>query len=45
MVYDYAGDLRDRTTELLVTAGASVAVLAVLALLLIGVAPGHVNLS
>ena len=44
-VYDYAGDLRDRATGLALTVGASVAVLGVLAFLLIGVAPGHVNLS
>ncbi|HEY6473581.1 MAG TPA: rhomboid family intramembrane serine protease [Acidimicrobiales bacterium] len=44
-VYDYAGDLRDRTTSLVLTVGASVGVLAVLGLLLTGVAPGHVNWS
>ncbi|HWD54570.1 MAG TPA: rhomboid family intramembrane serine protease [Acidimicrobiales bacterium] len=44
-VYDYAGGLRDRTTGLILAAGGSVAALAVLALLLTGVAPGHVNLS
>jgi membrane associated rhomboid family serine protease len=44
-VYDAAGDLQDRTAGLAVTIGASAAVLAVLALLLVGVAPGHVNLS
>jgi membrane associated rhomboid family serine protease len=44
-VYDYAGDLRDRTTGMVLTVGASVVVLVVLGLLLTGVAPGHVNLS
>ncbi len=44
-VYDYAGGLRDRTAGLVLATGASVAVLAVLGLLLTGVAPGHVNLS
>jgi membrane associated rhomboid family serine protease len=44
-VYDYAGDLRDRATGLVLTVGASVGVLAVLGLLLTGVAPGHVNWS
>ncbi len=43
--YDYAGGLRDRTAELAVTIGASAVVLALLALLITGVAPGHVNLS
>jgi membrane associated rhomboid family serine protease len=44
-VYDYAGDLRDRTTAMVLTVGAPVAVFVVLGLLLTGVAPGHVNLS
>jgi membrane associated rhomboid family serine protease len=44
-VYDYAGGLRDRTAGLALTVGASVVTLAVLALLLTGVAPGHVNLN
>jgi membrane associated rhomboid family serine protease len=44
-VYDYAGDRRDRTTGMVLTVGSSVVVFAVLALLLTGVAPGHVNLS
>jgi membrane associated rhomboid family serine protease len=44
-VYDYAGDLRDQTTALVLTVGTSVAVLVVLGLLLVGVAPGHVKLS
>ena len=43
-VYDYAGDLRDRNTALVLTVGGSVAVLAVLALLITSVAPGHFNL-
>jgi membrane associated rhomboid family serine protease len=45
LVYDFAGNLRDRTAELAVTIGGSAAILAVLALLLTGIAPGHVNLS
>jgi membrane associated rhomboid family serine protease len=45
LAYDYAGGLRDRTAGLVLTVGASVATLAVLALLLTGVAPGHVNWS
>ncbi len=44
-LYDSAGSLRDRTTELAVTIGGSAAVLGLLALLITGVAPGHVNLS
>ena len=44
-VYDYAGDRRDRTTEMVLTVGSSVVVFAVLGLLLTGVAPGHVNLN
>jgi membrane associated rhomboid family serine protease len=44
-VYDYAGDVRDRTTGLVLTVSTSVVVLVVLGLLLTGVAPGHVNLS
>jgi membrane associated rhomboid family serine protease len=44
-IYDYAGGLRDRTAGLALTVGASVVTLAVLALLLTGVAPGHVNLN
>jgi membrane associated rhomboid family serine protease len=43
--YDYAGGLRDRRAELALTVGASVVTLAVLAVLLTGVAPGHVNLN
>jgi membrane associated rhomboid family serine protease len=44
-VYDYAGELRDRTTALVLTVGGTVAVLAVLALLITSIAPGHFNLS
>jgi membrane associated rhomboid family serine protease len=45
LAYDAAGRLRDRTAELALTAGASVATLGILALLITGVAPGHFNLS
>jgi len=45
LVYDLAGNLRDRTAELAVTVGGSAAVLAVLVLLLTSVAPGHVSWS
>jgi membrane associated rhomboid family serine protease len=45
LLYDYAGGLRDRATELAITVGGSVVVLGLLALLITGVAPGHVNLS
>ncbi len=44
-VYDYAGELRDRTTAQLLTVGGSVAVLALLALLITSIAPGHLNLG
>ncbi len=44
-LYDYAGGLRDRTRELAITIGGSAAILAILALLITGIAPGHVNLS
>jgi membrane associated rhomboid family serine protease len=44
-VYDYAGELRDRTTAQVLTVGSSVAVLALLALLITSIAPGHFNLS
>ncbi len=44
-LYDYAGGLRDRTAALALAIGGSVAVLGLLALLITGVAPGHVNLS
>jgi membrane associated rhomboid family serine protease len=45
LLYDYAGGLRDRGAQVLLTVGGSVAVLAVLALLLTAVAPGHFNLN
>ncbi len=45
LLYDYAGDLRDRAAGLAVAVGGSVAVLGLLALLIAGVAPGHVNLA
>jgi hypothetical protein len=45
LAYDYAGGLRDRTAEVLLTLGTSVVVVAVLAFLLTGVAPGHFNLG
>ncbi len=45
LLYDYAGDLRDRNMGLVLTVGGSVAVLAVLALLITSVAPGHFNFS
>jgi membrane associated rhomboid family serine protease len=44
-VYDYAGELRDRNTALVLTVGGSVAVLAILALLITSIAPGHFNLN
>jgi membrane associated rhomboid family serine protease len=44
-VYDYAGGLPDRTTAQVLTVGGSVAVLALLALLITSIAPGHFNLS
>ena len=44
-LYDYAGELRDRNTALVLTVGGSVALLAVLALLITSIAPGHVNLN
>ncbi len=40
LLYDYAGGLRDRSAALALTVGGSVAVLALLALLLTAVAPG-----
>jgi membrane associated rhomboid family serine protease len=45
LLYDYAGDLRDRHTALVLTVGGSVAVLALLALLITSIAPGHFDLS
>jgi membrane associated rhomboid family serine protease len=43
--YDIAGHLRDRAAEALLTVGASAVIVAVLAFLLTGVAPGHFNLG
>jgi membrane associated rhomboid family serine protease len=43
--FHYASTLRDRTQDVAVTVGASVVTLAVLALLLTSIAPGHVNVS
>jgi membrane associated rhomboid family serine protease len=45
LLYDFAGDLRDRNTALVLTVGGSVAVLALLALLITSIAPGHFNLN
>jgi membrane associated rhomboid family serine protease len=45
LVYDVAGGLRDRQAGLALTIGGSVVVLAVLALLITSIAPGHVNWS
>jgi hypothetical protein len=45
LLYEYAGDLRDRNTALVLTVGGSVAVLAILALLITSIAPGHFNLN
>ena len=45
LLYDFAGDLRDRNTGVILTVGGSVAVLAVLALLITSIAPGHFNHS
>jgi membrane associated rhomboid family serine protease len=45
LIYDYAGNLRDRTAGLAITVGGSAAVLAVLVVLVAGIAPGHVNWS
>lgn len=45
LLYDYAGDVRDRNTGLILAVGGSVAVLAVLALLITSIAPGHFNYS
>ncbi len=43
LLYDYAGDRRDRNTGLILAVGGSVAVAALLALLITSVAPGHFN--
>ena len=45
LLYDYAGDLRDQKAALVLTVGGSVAMAAVLALLITSIAPGHFNLS
>ncbi len=45
LLYDSAGSLRDRRAGIALTVGGSVAVAAVLALLVTSVAPGHVNLG
>jgi membrane associated rhomboid family serine protease len=45
LLYEYAGDLRDQNAALVLTVGGSAAVLAVLALLLTSIAPGHFNLN
>jgi membrane associated rhomboid family serine protease len=45
LLYEYAGDLRDRNTALVLTVGGSAAMLAVLALLITAIAPGHFNLN
>jgi membrane associated rhomboid family serine protease len=44
-LYDYAGELRDRNTALVLTVGGSVVVLVILALLITSIAPGHFNLN
>jgi membrane associated rhomboid family serine protease len=45
LLYEYAGELRDRNTALVLSVGGSVAVLAILALLITSIAPGHFNLN
>ena len=45
LLYDYAGTLRDRRTELALTFGATVALAGLLAVLITSIAPGHVNVS
>jgi len=45
LLYEYAGELRDHRTALVLTVGGSVAMLAVLALLITSIAPGHFNLN
>ncbi len=45
LVYDWAGTRRDRAIGVAVAFGASAVCLALFALLLTGVAPGHVNLG
>lgn len=44
LVYDLASQLRPVANEVAVTIGASAATLGVLALLVLAIAPGHVNL-
>jgi len=45
VVYHYASTLRGKAREVAVTVGASAATLVLLVLLLVSVAPGHVNVS
>jgi membrane associated rhomboid family serine protease len=45
LLYDYAGDLRDRNAGLVLAVGGSVAMVALLALLITAIAPGHFNLN
>jgi membrane associated rhomboid family serine protease len=45
ILYDFAGELRDARTALVLTVGGSVATFALLALLITSIAPGHANLS
>ena len=45
LLYDYAGDLRDQNRAMVLTVGGSVVMLAILALLITSIAPGHFNLS
>jgi membrane associated rhomboid family serine protease len=44
-LYDYAGGRRDRAAELSLTIGGTAAVVALLVLLVSGVAPGHVGVG
>jgi len=45
LLYDVAGTRRDRGEELALTVGGSVLVVVLLAVLMVGVTPGHVNLG
>jgi len=45
LTYQYASTLRQTAAEVAVTVGASAATLGVLALLVLSIAPGHVNVS
>ena len=45
LLYDYAGDLRDPNTGVVLAVGGSVVVLAILVLLITSIAPGHFNLN